>query len=184
MSESKELAFRKIGRNVVHFQKFEGMLKFLLSQSNFQCPVSKLHEILQQREKNFEQQSLGNLVKEYSRVFRKNDDRIRDFPKDRDEPWFSFYFSIENEEELLNEQKSALSFLVSERNRLIHQMLIKFEPDSVSSCNALIIELDKQNAMIKREFQGLQEFLRTLLNARDHLLNELSQNSKNLNGND
>src|SRR5690606_10533759 len=118
-----------------------------------------------------------------SKAFRKNEDRIHDFPKNRDEPWFSFYFSIENEEWLLSEQKSALSFLVLERNRLIHQMLVNFDPDSIGSCNALIIELDKQNEMIKREFQDLQELLRTLINARDHLLNELNQNSNNLNGN-
>jgi hypothetical protein len=46
MSKLKEIALRKIGRNVVNFQKIEGMLKLLLSQSNFKSPISKITETL------------------------------------------------------------------------------------------------------------------------------------------
>lgn len=49
--------------------------------------------------------------------------------------------------------------MVSERNRLIHQMLVGFTPDSEESCQELIKELDIQNETIKRHYKNIQNVL-------------------------
>lgn len=172
MSELKELALRNIGRNVVNFQKIEGMLKLLLSHSNFQSPISKFPETLEERKKSFEKQSFGKLTKEYFKSFGKSMEHIHEYPEIREEPWVSFTFKIENEDGYLPEQKAAFSFLVSERNRLIHQMLGKFDPDSAESCKTLISDLDKQNEMIQREYKNLQVMLKAFFEARKELFKE------------
>ena len=76
MCELKELALRNIGRNVVNFQKIEGMLKLLLSQSNFQSPISKFSETLEERKKIIEKKSLGTLAKEHFKSFGKSMEHI------------------------------------------------------------------------------------------------------------
>ena len=80
-------------------------------------------------------------------------EHIHEFPENRDEPWISLSLKVENEDGHLTEQKAAFSFLVSERNRLIHKMLVKFDPDSAESCKTLILELDKQNEMIQMAYK-------------------------------
>lgn len=182
MSELKELALRNIGRNVVNFQKIEGMLKMLLSHSNFRSPVSKVQETIESRQKEFERQSLGNLTKEYFKSFGKSMEHVHAVPEVRDEPWISLSFTIDNEEGHLPLQKAAISFLVSERNRLIHQMLVRFNPESEESCRALIHELDEQNEMVKREYSNLQATLKAVYEARNELLMRFVPESDDLNG--
>jgi hypothetical protein len=183
MSELKEMALRKIGRNIVNFQKIEGMLKLLVSHSNFKSPVSKIAETLEERKKNFKKQSFGNLTKEYFKSFAKSVEHAHEVPEDWNESWISLSFKIENEDGSLPQQKAAFSLLVSERNKLIHQMLIGFDPDSTESCNALILDLDKQNEMIQREYTNLQTLLKTFYEARKELLKEYIQEPRDLNGN-
>lgn len=182
MSELKDLALKNIGRNVLYFQKFEGMLKLLLSQNNFRSPMAKIDESLEARKTKFENLSLGILTKEYFKSISKNGEDMYDYPEDIDEPWISFSFSIEHGEDILAQQKAAFKFLVNERNRLIHQMLIKFDPDSFESCEALLNELEKQHIMIGKEYKKLQSILKGFYEARKKLLTEFiseNNNSKN-----
>ena len=89
-------------------------------------------------------------------------EHIHKYPDDRNEAWASFSIQIENEDGTLPQQKAAFNFLVSERNRLIHQMLAGFDAESTDSCNDLIMELDKQDEMIQREYINLQHQLKAL----------------------
>jgi len=171
----KEIALRKIGRNVVNFQKIEAMLKVFVSQTNFASPITQIAEILERRKQSVQKQSLGNLTKDYFKSFSSSMEHIHKYPEDRTEAWVSLSFKIENEEGTLPQQKAALNFLVSERNRLIHQMLADFDPESKESCHALITDLDKQNVIIKREYKNLQNLLKALYEAKKELLMEIEQ---------
>ena len=183
MSELHDLVLRKIGRNVLNFQKIEGMLKFLVIHSNFKSPVSKIAETLKERKKNFEKQSLGSMAREYFKSFSTNMDHIHEYPEDRDEPWCSFSFTINSEDGDLSQEKAAFSFLISERNRLIHQMLTGYNPDSIESCNALILELDKQHELIDTHYKSVRASLKNLFEANKKLLEEYIQESGDLSGN-
>lgn len=173
MCDLKETALRKIGRNVVNFQKIEAMLKVFVSQTNFKAPIYKVAEIVEGRKQSVQKRSFGNLTKDYFKSLSSSMEHIHEYPDDRNEAWVSLSVQIENEDGTLPQQKAAFNYLVSERNRLIHQMLAGFDPDSADSCKALITELDKQNEMIQREYMNLQNFLRTLHEARKELLKGL-----------
>jgi hypothetical protein len=73
------------------------MLKLLPGHSNYKSPASKLQETLENRKKDFEKQSLGNLAKEYFKSFGKCMENLHAFPEDRDEPWISMSFTVDYE---------------------------------------------------------------------------------------
>lgn len=133
--------------------------------------------------RDLKKQSFGSLTNEYFKSFAKSVEHINEVPDDRNEAWISFSLKFESEDSSLRQQKAAFSFLVSERNRLIHQMLVGFDPDSADSCNALIVDLDKQNEMIQREYSNLQILLKTFYEARKELFQEFIQEPRDLNGN-
>ena len=62
-------------------------------------------------------------------------------------------------------------------------MLVKFDPDSVESCKTLILELDKQNGMIQREYKNLQVMLKSFYEARKKLFKESISEPDNSNSN-
>jgi hypothetical protein len=175
MCEPREIALRKIGRNVVNFQKIEAMLKKFVSQSNFKGPINTLAEILEDRKQVVQKQSLGKLTEDYFKSFSSSMEHIHKYPDDRNEAWASFSVQIENEDGTLPQQKAAFNFLVSERNRLIHQMLAGFDAESTDSCNALIMELDKQDEMIQREYINLQHQLKALHEGMKELFKEFAE---------
>ena len=171
MDDLKDIALRKIGRNVVNFQKIEAMLKIFVSQTNFAGPITEIAEILERRKQSVQKKSLGKLTKDYFKSFSSNMEHIHKYPEDRSQAWVSLSFQIENQDGTLPQQRVAFNYLVSERNRLIHQMLADFDPGSNESCNALITELDKQNEMIQREYINLQNLLRALHEGKNELFN-------------
>jgi len=174
MNDPKEIALQKIGRNVVNFQKIEAMLKVFVSENNFKAPINKLEETLEERKQRFEKQSLGKLTEEYFKSFASMES-IHNYPDERSEAWMSLSVQIENEDGTLPQQKDAINFLVSERNRLIHQMLAEFNPASTDSCNDLIMELDKQDEMIQREYKNLQYLLKAFHEAKKELFKEFAK---------
>jgi hypothetical protein len=62
-----------------------------------------------------------------------------------------------------------LSSVVAERNKLIHQWLVAFNPNSIESCVELAAALDEQHAKIWPEF----EILKSLVQALKEYHNEL-----------
>ena len=68
------------------------------------------------------------------------------------------------DEDFTNELSRALKEIATERNNLIHERLISFDPKSVKSCRQLIRELDEQRARIKPQYEAL---LAIFLSMRD-----------------
>lgn len=169
----KEEALRKIGRNVVNFQKIEAMLKQLIVDSNLKGPVREIKARLEDKKNSIDRHSMGTLTREYFKMFSAKASDFHDYPEDREEPWMSFSVSIENEEGTIPQQRRAFSFMVSERNRLIHQMLANFDPDSIDSCQKLIIDLDKQNLIIRREYTNIQSLGKALSEAKKQLFSDM-----------
>ncbi len=169
MNELRDIALQKIGRNVVNFQKIEGMLKLIISRNNFSAPVSKIAEVLEERKKTVSKKSLGTLTSQYFQLFSQKNQKNNDVPSDKNEAWISLSVKMESESGTLPQKKHTFSFLVSERNRLIHQMLVTFNPDSEDSCAELIKELDEQNIMIQREYKNIQNLLLALEDAKKEL---------------
>ena len=178
----KEEVLRKIGRNVVNFQKIEAMLKQLIVNSSFKGPVREIKARLEDKKNSIDRYSMGTLTREYFKMFPYESEDFHDYPEEREESWMSLSVSIENKDGSIPKHKKAISFMVSERNRLIHQMLVNFDPDSIDSCQKLIVELDEQNQIISREYTNIQSLGKALSEAKKQLFSDMYANT--INGDD
>lgn len=177
MSELSDKALQKIGRNVVNLSKIEGMLKLFLSRVNFQCPIIELKETLEAKKKEYEKMTLGQVSQHYFKTYNFNADPIHEYPENSSESWISF--SYDTETDSLESQKKDFEFLVEQRNKLIHELLIDFNPISDDNCRSLINSLDEQNEQIKIQYKYLQEKLFILHKSiKQWVLNQL----KDING--
>ena len=109
--EIRDEALRKIGRNVVKFQKIEAILKLLVVGREFKGPVRKAKSILKEKRSQIERNSMGKLLEDYMKVYSATSEDFHEYPEDRDEPWASYTLKLENEEGTIPQQKRALSFL-------------------------------------------------------------------------
>ena len=135
-------ALQKLGRYIVNFSKVEGALKYLLSVSKFD-DISK--ESLSKNQERLRKQSLGRLVQEFHNTVMVNDVQSESQPESSSEG-ISLSFNITYEDlDFLKAQKQALSNIVAERNRLIHQDLALLDINSIEDYRKLINLLDEQN---------------------------------------
>jgi hypothetical protein len=101
---------------------------------------------------------MGDLAQSFHRnVY--GDGPKSDAPKDLSAPWFSTFFKVETDPKTVKAHKQALSILVSERNKLIHQDLASFDHNSAEHCRRLINVLDEQNIRILNELEQLKSIL-------------------------
>ena len=151
-------ALRKIGRNVVNFQKVEYCLKVLVAFSNIQGhPID-----LGSRQPNGGARSRRIPMGDLAQSFHQNvygDGPKSDAPEDLSAPWVSISFKLEVHRKTVKARKQALSKLVSERNKLIHQELASFDHNSAKHCRRLIKVLDDQNIRILNELEQMKSII-------------------------
>jgi hypothetical protein len=149
---------RKVGRNVVNFQKVEACLRFLIVVSDSQGTSDTLLAHQKKRTKKIRKLSLGML----STVFF---DDIYGAEPERTEPVdvtklsISTTFRVEADQATIKRQKRTLSALVAERNRLIHKDLASFDHNSRVSCSTLIETMDVQNGRILQQLDELRHLV-------------------------
>jgi hypothetical protein len=176
---------RKIGRNVVNFQKMEAMLKALNAQQSISGSLSDLHALATNARKAVAKKTMGPLVEAFV------NSAFSAAPEPREhavvkEVAVSFSFRIEANEAIAKERKKALRAVVAERNRLVHRWLPEFDPHSKDSCLRLSAELDAQHARVAPEFEALKSIFTAFKDLRtgmvcylasDEFLNAISRES-------
>lgn len=154
-------ALRKVGRNVVNFQKVEACLKFLVVASRISGTPTTVAERISQDASTVRRQSLGDLTKSLNRrIFDGKDEPVA--PQDLSELWASISLTVDGDPDWISQRKQALKKLVEERNRLIHHDLARFDYDSVQSCRQLTELLDAQNPRILEQLSTLKTIIDTL----------------------
>jgi predicted nuclease with TOPRIM domain len=107
---------------------------------------------------------MGRLAEALSQSLRSEQSETKKAEDAADRFSIEVSFSIDDED-FARELSQALEEIVKERNDLIHQRLIHFDPKSFESCRDLIRELDEQRARIKPQFQALSAICTSL---REH----------------
>lgn len=169
----KNEVYRKIGRNIVLFQRMELMLKYIVQHSNFSGYLSEIESISEHKAQKIQKQTMGHLVKQYivnglSESKEKNNE-----PDELKEPYFSFNIrlDIDPDEVVFQKIKQNLESMVAERNELVHQLLPKF------SCENNIVEkrikmdryLEKQHKEMQLNFDFLKSIVDIINNGRKDL---------------
>lgn len=161
MTQSAELeaardeALRKVGRNVVNFQKVETCLRYLISVSDVQTTKDGLiAEQYRQRIAKTQRLPLGHLSETfYQTIYGAEPVAVE--PNNGTHISISTSFRVEADAATVKQQKRTLSALVTERNSLIHRDLSGFDHNSISSCRDLIVMLDEQNVRVLSQLEEL-----------------------------
>lgn len=174
LTEARDEVLRKIGRNLVNFQRMEAMLKYLNANQCLSGTVSDFAEISAKARKEASKMPMGRLAEEFVRSVYSSHETTEQ--RDSDSASVMFSFRIEADAALVAERKKALRAVVRERNKLVHQWLTTFDPSSPESCQKLGAALDEQDAGVLPEFEILRSIVRTLresqLEATQYLASE------------
>lgn len=169
-SNDKDEVLRKIGRNVVVLQKMEGLLKKLVTIQGATISVGD-GAALHRKMETVEKRPLGHLVSEFLRcAYPSSSDRN---PVDDAIAHATISVSFTMDPEMEKEHAKSLSSIVTERNTLIHQMLISFDPNCASSREALAQMLDEQLDRVLPEYQLLNSLLAGIKESLEHAESEL-----------
>lgn len=168
LEEARSSALQDIGRNVVAFQKMESMLKFLIASHRIEGLPEELARISEQQRLDVDRLTMGNLVDRlFSSVLVDGSDAKTE-PNTNAET-MSMSFSIELEAEAHSDTQEAFRLIVRERNALIHQMLVSFNPNSLESCKEISRVLADQRNRLKPRFDDLRNIVRTILDGQKEL---------------
>ncbi len=150
-------ALKKLGRNIINFSKIESGLKYLLAFSQFEeteeTISEQFHRNLAKRHK--QKQTLGSLVHEFNKNVVVDASPV-ETKTAASSSGISFYLKvIYDDPDFLKAQKLALSNIVLERNKLIHEDLAFLEPNCAEDYCNLIKLLDEQNPRLGAQLEKL-----------------------------
>lgn len=162
LQQELNLTLQKIGRNVLHFQRMESMLKFLITRSYIEVNIDEFQNNISDNINKSSKKTMGSLVKEYVNKIYLGQQSI-------DSQKFSLQFIVNADENFIQERKNELEELVEKRNLLIHQMLSDLDQTSLESCKKLSNALDSQENKINIELSIIQEQITGLICAVENI---------------
>jgi hypothetical protein len=169
---ARDLALQKVGRNVVNFQKMEGMLRFIFTFANISAPASDAASYLERQQRLVRTRPMGELLK---MAFRAIASEPLPAPPDIKEMWISHSFSFGGGEADAKEWRLQMRRIVRERNVLIHHMLASFNPKSMESCAFLSAELDAQRERMLPAYKGLEDMVVAIRNTHEYMANNIDE---------
>lgn len=174
MDEQVETArnecMRRIGRNMIMFQRMEQLLKFLLTNSSLEGYEKELESKKAQRASTISTMTMGQLSNEYfNSIFDTSENELPPH-EDPSQAYLSFKYSVQRSEEDIDAEKQYFAELVKERNELVHHLLPKYDPTSLQSIEELSESLEKQ----RERFLPALKNLTTLCEARQKAFKQLS----------
>jgi hypothetical protein len=169
LDNAVEEVCRKIGRNILLFQEFERLLKFIVKNGKFSGTSKEIKERIAQQANSINKQTMGTLVGKYIEHSNPDCDKYSSEPQEEKGIHFSFGFQIECDFIYYETKKEALDRMVSERNELVHHLLPSFDMNSVESCDEIGKKLDDQRENIRSEIKELESVANSLNEGRKEM---------------
>ncbi len=175
---------RKIGRNVVLFQKLEALMKGVAAFRNLSGSVTTLWQTFEENFAGVANQTMGQLINTFKDGLYAAEQAELDSAEERSEVWISFSFHIEGDAAFVESRNRALADVVANRNALIHKLLPKWNSDSFESCRLLEQHLDEQCIPVRAEIAHFQKLLETIRDlgktSQEYFDSEAGQNAVDL----
>lgn len=143
------------------FQELERLLKFIIVNGSFSGYASELSSNKERKSASIQKQTMGQLVGQYLETTNPECQEFLDEPEELKETFISFKFHIECDTVYYETKKEALAQLVSDRNELVHHLLLKFDPNSLESCMQVEKQLDEQREKVLVEINELKQIVDT-----------------------
>lgn len=163
--KARDEVLRKIGRNLVNFQKIEQLLKGVILSSRMSGYTSALEKSHQQKSEEIHSQPMGTLVKKFFEHIYPDDSESTTSDSQISEPYLSFSLSFNTDAAYIETKKETLKSLVDERNHLVHHLLLKLDLLSIESCLEMGTFLDEQRERQKEEHEHLHSLLKNISEA-------------------
>jgi hypothetical protein len=160
---------RKIGRNMMLFQQFEYLLKFIVTNGKLSGNASELERLKSEQAAIINKQTMGLLVGQYIENSNPDYEEYSSDPEEIKEAFISFSFRIKCDSIRYETKKEVLAGMISERNELIHHLLPCFDAKSAESCEELGNKLDDQSENIRSEIKELKAVANALNDGRKQL---------------
>jgi hypothetical protein len=168
IEESRDQAFRSIGRNLTNFQLMEAMLKVVVTNATFSSAASEAQKNFKLHAKKIRATSFGQLVESFPKSLSGQADEP---PDGAQLPWVSFSISSTAlPPEALRQLRVELRRIVRDRNQLTHHMLADIDHTSIEAWNALGTELDAQNQRTLQVFERVKFLAAIVQNMRQTLV--------------
>lgn len=166
-SKGTDDALRRVGRNLVNFQKLEQALKALVRLSNSSSSHSHPQPTFARDTKRLKRAGLAEVASLFNRALYEEAPPA-ETPASATEVRISNTFRLEftSDEEA---RRKELVALARERNRLVHTDLFAIDFSSDSACRELSYRLDAQNQRIV----GYLEFLQSVRDTHTKALEAL-----------
>lgn len=164
---------RRVGRNLLLFQEIELLLKALLSSTGIAGYASEIPTKAAQRAREVAGKTLGPLAQQYHDEVLARGDRESHGPDELREPWFSYGFAFEADDEVIEREKAVLDALVVERNDLAHTFLTRWKATSAASTEEALGYLDAQRERATPVRDHLKSALEALKEGRQQAAEHL-----------
>ena len=128
LEKTKNAVLRKIGRNMLLFQKMEHLLKYLTANGNLSGYINELEANKKKRAEAICKKTLGQLVGDYVENTYSPTEKISEEPKELTGIYVQLSIRLGVDENFYEAKKKALAAMVAERNELVHNFLPQFTP--------------------------------------------------------
>jgi len=161
----RDEVLRKIGRNLVNFQKIEQLLKSVILSSRISGHPTAHEKFHKQKSDEIHSQPMGKLVKKFIDHITLENSESTTSDSQINEPYLSFSLSFTTDAAYIESKKETLKSLVDERNHLVHHLLLKLDLLSIESCLEMGEFLDEQRERQKEEHEHLRALLKNISDA-------------------
>jgi len=168
LENSRNEIYKRMGENIMLFQKIESILKYINHFKKTASYVSKLKENNKILINNLNSNTMGQLLNEYLILQENKSTHNIDTSK---EPFISFH--LELSPSYLENKSKLLKTLLEERNDLVHHSYLNFNVNSVESCIEIIKTLDEQKKRVKLEINDLRTIVAIIEDFKKALIHTL-----------
>ena len=153
IQHAKDELHRLIGRNLLEFQRYEQMIKWMIVENGLSGEINDLNLNREVRAEKVRRQTLGQLIPEYiDSIFTEiESDSVAKLKGIH----YSFEFSIKTDEGELTRYKKSLEAILIARNEFIHHLFMRVDRSSIESCITAIKEQEELYKEIIKECSSL-----------------------------
>ncbi|MBP0639104.1 hypothetical protein [Cupriavidus sp. AcVe19-6a] len=158
----KDEVLLKVGRNLLHNQEIEHLLKSILGIARIEGSLADAGSRLEARQENLRTSSMGVLLKRFRDEFLTCQSESADDERatEADLPWIKTTVQIELSAEDRATLEAELAALARERNDLAHHFLPHWQPESLARMAETSARLDRQHeriAAMKNRLKSMRE---------------------------
>lgn len=169
LAETKAKVYHAVGRNLVRLQQLESMLRFMCTVSEWGGPASQLERVQRARQRKMSKTGMGDLAELFARqVLPEPRTDAFDPPEDIQELHIRVTCSLNYDPERTKARQRSLRRIVRRRNRLVHDLLAEWNPQSLESSLQVLERLDSdhreamaEHASLKSEHDSLRDAIRS-----------------------